>query len=90
MRGSIVVGLALLATAANAAPRSDVEEDRVKDPLVSEVHEIVDNILLPRIQAPAPVTTDGRSVEQNECQVVRVRGKGPDGKTAITRLDWCD
>ena len=91
MRGILVIFSVLVAltTSSLAAPRTDIESNSVRDPLINlSASDAVDTNIKKEDKAPSPVTTDG-SVTQFECNAVRVRGRS-DGKPAVIRMDWCD
>ena len=92
MRGILMIFSVSVALTASslAAPRTDIESNSVRAPLINlSASDAVDTNIKKEDKAPSPVTTDGLSVNQFECNAVRVRGRS-DGKPAVIRMDWCD
>jgi hypothetical protein len=79
---------------AAAAPRVDVEEGVIKDQQVLELRDSSVSrsreISRPKSQDPTPITTDGRSLDQAQCEAVRARATRADGVPRVSRMDWCD
>ena len=80
-------------TSGVAAPRVDIEEGGIKD---REVLELRDPAVAPTReisrtteQDSKPITTDGRSLDQAQCDAIRVRSRRSDGKPTISRMDFC-
>ena len=92
MRGIVVIFSisVALTTSSVAAPRTDIESNSVRDPLIDlSASDAVENSIKKEDKALSPVTTDGLSVDQFQCNAVRVRGRS-DGKPAVIRMYWCD
>ena len=71
-------------------PPVDLDSNNVRDPLISfSASDAVDTNSQKEDKAPSPVTTDGHTINQFQCNAVRVRGRS-NGKPAVIRMDWCD
>jgi hypothetical protein len=81
-----------LITSAVSAPRADVEEDVVKDESVLRLRnpESKPDTDAYKEEGINSVTTDGRSLDQAQCDALRFRAVHRNGKPRITRMDWCD
>lgn len=79
-----------ITTSSLASPRTDIESNSVGDPRISlTASDAADSNIQKEDKAPSPVTTDGHSANQLQCNAVRVRGRS-NGKPAVIRMDWCD
>ena len=89
MRGILVIFSISVAitTSSLASPRIDLDSNNVRDPLSAS--DAVDTNSQKEDKAPSPVTTDGHSINQYQCNAIRVRGRS-NGKPAVIRMDWCD
>ena len=92
MRGILMIFFVSVAitTSSLASPRIDIESNNLRDPLISlSASNAVDTNSQKEDKAPSPVTTDGHSVNQFQCNAIRVRGRS-NGKPAVIQRDWCD
>ena len=92
MRGILMIFCVSVAitTSSLASPRIDVESKQGYRPLINlSASDAMDTNSKKEDKAPFPVTTDGHSVNQFQCNAVRVRGRS-NGKPAVIRMDWCD
>ena len=92
MRGILMIFSVsvVITTSSLASPRTDIESDSVRDPLINlSASDAVDTNSQKEDKAPSPVTTDGHSINQYQCNAIRVRGRS-NGKPAVIRMDWCD